>query len=282
MYQYKSLSLSDHELQQTLSLLKMAWPETKKLTFEYTKWLYRKNPCGRAIGVNAWHDDQLAGHYTVIPVQVKIDGEIVLAALSLHTVIHPNHQGKGLFTKLAEQTYDLAKSQDADHVFGIANYNSTHGFINRLEFQLVSPLQSKILFRLPQINEDNQVETGWERFWNTEMFKWRISSPSLHYSCYRHGNYSFLYGGPVYGLPLIMKIDKGFISQHELQSALKHSKPKLWIGMDPNLKHSKWSISIPDRLKKSPFNLIFRSLKQPGRKLDKNRVKFEAIDFDSF
>jgi len=30
------------------------------------------------------------------------------------------------------------------------------------------------------------------------------------------------------------------------------------------------------------FNLIFRSLKQPGRKLNKNRVKFEAIDFDSF
>jgi hypothetical protein len=47
---------------------------------------------------------------------------------------HPNHQGKGLFTKLAKLTYDLAKEEGIEFIFGFPNKNSYPGFIKKLNW----------------------------------------------------------------------------------------------------------------------------------------------------
>lgn len=45
--------------------------------------------------------------------------------LSLNTATYPKYQGKGLFTKLAEKTYEASVQQGFHSIHGVANANST-------------------------------------------------------------------------------------------------------------------------------------------------------------
>ena len=48
-----------------------------------------------------------------------------------------------------------------------------------------------------------------------------------------------------------------------------------------NWKISKF-IALPDKLKPSPLNLMFKDLRDLDISLDKNKIKFQAIDFDQY
>ncbi|MFM9945323.1 MAG: GNAT family N-acetyltransferase [Bacteroidia bacterium] len=72
--------------------------------------------------------------YGVFPIIVSRGNEKILTAQSGDTVTHPNHQGKGLFTKLAGMTYELAKQEGIKLVWGFPNKNSYHGFTKKLNW----------------------------------------------------------------------------------------------------------------------------------------------------
>lgn len=76
-----------------------------------------------------------AAYYGVFPIITRKDGVDYLVAQSGDTMTHPKHQGKGLFTKLATITYDLAKKEGIQFVFGFPNKNSYPGFVKKLNWQ---------------------------------------------------------------------------------------------------------------------------------------------------
>lgn len=81
-----------------------------------------------------------AGHpsayYGVFPTRLTNPlGRSVRAAQSGATMTHPEHQGQGLFTKLAERTYESARDSGVDFVFGFPNQNSYPGFTRKLKWQ---------------------------------------------------------------------------------------------------------------------------------------------------
>src|SRR5262245_30887010 len=65
-----------------------------------------------------------AAFYGVYSCLVECNGKIHRAAQSGDTMTHKNHTGKGLFTRLARMTYDLARQKGVEFVFGSPNYNS--------------------------------------------------------------------------------------------------------------------------------------------------------------
>jgi GNAT superfamily N-acetyltransferase len=73
-----------------------------------------------------------AAYYGVFPCRVIADGKTYLAAQSGDTMTHPAHRGKGLFIKLANETYALAKELGIKFVFGFPNENSYPGFVKKL------------------------------------------------------------------------------------------------------------------------------------------------------
>src|SRR2546423_9840187 len=111
----RPLQLDREELSKTLDLLRQIWPDPAKMTARYLEWLYLENPDGKAVGVNAWDGETLAGHYVVIPAKVILFGKSTTALLSLHTAVHPDHRGKGLFVRLAERTYEAGAASGFDH-----------------------------------------------------------------------------------------------------------------------------------------------------------------------
>ena len=75
-----------------------------------------------------------AAFYGVFPVTVEYNGRAFLAAQSGSTMTHPRHQKKGLFVKLGQKTFELARELGVEFVFGFPNEKSHRGLTGKLKF----------------------------------------------------------------------------------------------------------------------------------------------------
>jgi predicted N-acetyltransferase YhbS len=112
----------------------------QNMTREFWNWRYSNNPFGNKKISLCFDQDQLVGHYAVSPIEFISNDQIFRAAHSMTTMIHPDYQGQGLFTKLATHQYDLLKQQNYDFVWGFPNRNSYYGFIKNLNWMPVMEL----------------------------------------------------------------------------------------------------------------------------------------------
>jgi len=149
-YEFRALRHDSGEMEKLLALFKQVWPDGGHLTREYIEWQYWANPAGQVVGVNAWAGDELAGHYVTIPRNGEWGGSVHRGLLSLNTAVSPSHQGKGLFVKLAAQTYETGAQLGCEFVIGVANANSVHGFVSRLGFRHCGQLDVRIAVGLPR------------------------------------------------------------------------------------------------------------------------------------
>jgi hypothetical protein len=107
----------------------------KELLYEYWKWRFPDNLERKIMIKLMWEGDQLVGHYAVSPVKMNVDGEVVLTALSMTTMTHPDFGGRGIFTDLAEALYnDEGEKSNLKAVWGFPNSNSHYGFIKNLKW----------------------------------------------------------------------------------------------------------------------------------------------------
>lgn len=88
------------------------------------------------LGFIAYHNEtnEPAAFYGVYSYPVSYQDKIYKAVQSGDTMTHKNHTGKGLFIKLAKLTYELAKNEGAQFVFGFPNSNSYPGFVKKLNW----------------------------------------------------------------------------------------------------------------------------------------------------
>jgi GNAT superfamily N-acetyltransferase len=267
-------------------LMRLAFPKATQFHAEYLAWLYAENPEGGVIGFNAWCDARLAGHYAVIPIRARLCGEVVRGALSVNTAVHPDHRGKGLFTRLAEQTYELARERGVGHVIGVANAASTHGFVRSLRFQTLGPLEACVLWRSPRL-EAARGRPSWERVWESEDLRWRLRNPAMRYSVeHRKGCRLLLAPTGQAGIHCILKLEDEMeaidLGSVELD-ARRRPGLRLWLGRGSRIVMSALgSASLPRRLRSSPLNVIFRSLERPDERIDGSSLEFQAIDFDAY
>lgn len=84
---------------------------------------------------------QPVAYYGVFPIVVTVNGLEHLAAQSGDTMTDPDHQGKGLFIRLARMTYDLAEREGIRFVFGFPNDNSYPGFERKLNWKFSGRLK---------------------------------------------------------------------------------------------------------------------------------------------
>jgi GNAT superfamily N-acetyltransferase len=134
MLEFKPLEVAPPDIQNYADLFKAVFNEPEVLTTKFLDWLYAKNPVGNAFGLNAWSDGELAAHYAAIPVVYLINGVKTKGLLALNTATHPKHQGKGIFTKIGNAANELAASRGYEFVSGVANQNSTDGYLRKLGF----------------------------------------------------------------------------------------------------------------------------------------------------
>lgn len=272
---------NDADIEEMAALLRVVFPDSEHFTDEVVKWQYRDNPDGAVVGFNAVQGAVLTAHYVTIPFMAQVDGRTERGLLSLNTATHPAHQGKGLFTLLATETYAHAAKAGYGFVIGVANANSTHGFIKKLGFQLVSPLRAMVgMGPLPMRN--GQAEPAYQRIWSDESLRWRLSHPQHGYTVRpADGMHLLLSERSKFGARYIMATRREGFGALAVAAEPGRVRSKVWIGLDPAMH---WGgaayMNVPMRFRPSPLNLIFKDLSGQGRKLDAARVRFHALDFD--
>jgi len=134
--EYRIEKLSAQNIHHLVPLYQAAFDQSVSLQFLLKK--YNTRPFGvEFIGFIAFASNGIAAaYYGVIPCFFKLDGKTVLAAQSADTMTHPDHRKQGLFQRLAAKTYDLAREQNIQFIFGFPNQNSLPGFI-KLNWQFL-------------------------------------------------------------------------------------------------------------------------------------------------
>ena len=270
-YRIEQVKVDNASLRESQTLLQMVFEEhADKFSFEYLKWQYADNPVGSIVGFNAYKGDVLAAHYVTMPIYMNIEDKKTLGVLSLNTATHPDHRGKRLFSILAERTYQYAAENGYKFVIGVANANSTHGFIKHLKFYLIGPLTFKIGVGMSIYPQRDYTFT---RYWDKELMDWRLKNPSMEY--YKNNGV------------IVSPIKVGFKKLVCCNGANLTTLPKLnlrplnlYIGYGANLCNGLY-VNLPKFIKRSPFNLIFRDLTDGQLpEVTKDNILFELMDFD--
>lgn len=266
------------------ALFAACFPGTDKFTPAYLDWLYVANPDGAAVGYDAWDGERLAAHYVCVPARAWIEGKEVRVLLSLNTATHPDYQGKGLFTKLAAMTYEAGAEAGFDGCYGVANANSTPGFVRKLGFQLVRPLEARVgLGSLRHAQKPAPSALSFERSWSPEALAWRCANP--HNRVHRRGKGCRLqfHAAAEKGVPAYAELDAASVAVQPDGQAPAAFPVRLFIGLAPDATSNYWNYaSIPQRLRPSPLNLIWRAFNDRVPQLDPARIQFTFLDFDAY
>lgn len=282
-YEFKQVGIDRNSIAEASQLLADTFDRPELFTPDYIKWQYADNPDGQIVGFNAFLNGELGAHYVAQPFNALVDGKEAKGLLSLNTATGKGHRGKGLFPKLAEHTYALAKEQGFDLIIGVANQNSVNGFVNKLGFQLVGQFAAMAgIGKIPIPRVENKV--SYIRRWNAETLEWRLTNPSNPYYTVNRGNGIQVFSRTTY--PMV-DVALGTFSHNEMKemNCAQKNAPvlKIWIGMDARMDFSRTAfLNIPPKLRPAPLYLIYKSLAEERRTLDASTVVFQALDFDAY
>jgi hypothetical protein len=283
---------------------------------DYVNWQYREAPEGRQISQEIWHEGKCLAHYCVVPQKWSCrERGVVPFALSLNTAVGAEARGKGVFTTLAESTYNSAISEHGiEAIIGVANANSTPGFLRKLGFKLVAPLPVRMGITIPmlpegvrfwsisngQLPEDlkptldliaYEPSDAWSRAWSSESLAWRLRSPVRSYNV--HADKTGLLISTIdhfHGIPVSILLRHFRLDGQQWGSSQRLIKAACAVAGTPFFLHAGFtrteigfSIPLPRGLLPSPLNLIYRPLS--GDTLSHAEFKineFEFLDFDAY
>ncbi len=302
------------DLEQTAGLLRSVFPESAIAQACYLDWLYCRNPDGRVIEANLDDERGRSGHYALVPCELAEGTERFQAALSLNTAVHERARGGGAFVRLATEAYAGAEVRGVRAVVGVANANSTPGFVKRLGFSLLGSLPARVW--LPRPGRDgldtvvadaelladegfwNHVAPlldapgeGLSRAWRRESFAWRLASPRGPYAVHLGDGVAAVSVATRIGplncavmLKLLPAAEVGPLGvQACVRAACRHHRAPAVVHAGVTGAVLPAGIKVPERFRPSPLNLIFRWLgdrsdaSPPARFAD-----FQFLDFDAY
>jgi GNAT superfamily N-acetyltransferase len=275
MSKYEFVSVLDRaNIEDYLKLFEASYGQNSKLTADYLRWLYEANPHGRAVGVDAYFNGELAAHYATIPRVYRVGADDILGLLSVNTATHPSHQRNGLFTRLATATFEQASQEGYQYVVGIANAQSIKGFLNKLEFEHLGQVGLALGRRPPT------VPLGYSHLEkNKDWMSWRLANPSSGYFLTAAGN------------------DEAIVNTRRGRAVFSIGRVKI-SDLPDNCSVTPWSVKrrfatltpvypregngflLPKRLMPSPWHIILRRL---GVGLDSmTKIHFDGLSMDTF
>lgn len=276
--QIRASGAGRQQLEAYSGLLQKVFGEAEKFSVEALAWRYRDNPDGAVVGFDAWDGERLCAHYVTCPTTARIDGQSVRGLLSLNTATDPDYAGQGLFTRLAQATYEAGAVAGQGFIMGVANANSTPGFLRKLGFQLVAPLEAGVLLRQPARFEAPDI--GFRIDWTPRRLAWRLANPASAYGVRDRDGLTVI-SAPTH-LPLVRCV--AFTAEGLVEPGGATLGASLFIGLEPRLNLSALGfLRLPERFRPSPLNLIYRPLNAPApASLDAARTAISFLDFDPY
>jgi len=180
--------LDELDVVNVLELFKICFGS--EMSLEGWQWRFRNNVCGHGIVALAMDGQKICSHYAVSPCVVHTPIGDVVSGLSGTTMTHPSCRGMGLFTLLAEYTYNQMVSQDMPFVWGFPNSASHRGFVRDLNWADIYEVPT---FRYDLKNatpDKSPVEVvNVQRFDHTFDDLWRRASSAFRFAVRRDALY---------------------------------------------------------------------------------------------
>jgi GNAT superfamily N-acetyltransferase len=281
-FEVRRIGFTDAEVTETSAFLRSVFPHARYLTPAYLRWQYAENPAGRAFGFEARRDGRLIAHFAALPMTAAIEGIERQGALVVNGAVDPAHGGR----KVAKETMARLYSEGPDHGFdflvAVGNANSTGPLLNR--WRLVGQLEARVGFGRPR-RLGGAPAPSFERLWTDEAIAWRLADPERRSRVCRRGGAieaTAPSGRPGIAVILYDGPDKWALEPGP-ERGLAAGRLRLWVGLDFALDWSRSRfVAIPQRLRPSPLNLVFKDLTGGSLFPDPARMLFRAIDFDAF
>ena len=241
---------------------------TRLFIFLFLNWYYFQNPNGPAITYNAFFNNNIIGHYALIPIKIKLHDKEFDAALSVLTAIDKNFRGLYLFNELANKTFELAREKGIKFIIGVSNQISTKLFVRYFKFKLISQLDVKFgLGKIDKINNDCDFQV----LWNDDTLSWRLKNPRFNYQSRLFKNDFYIYNNYY----KIFKLEMGRFTKDQFSNTVKNHKNKtnfrlfnLWIGLGKyNWKNALY-FNFPEKFKPAPLNFIIKDISNQSDSLN--------------
>jgi len=123
----------DSDKEQIIDLIEFVFSEQEyyanNRTLEWWNWKYERSPFGDSIIIVAEHNEKIVGVRAFWPWEFACRGQVLKAYQPVDTVVHPDCQGQGLFTKLTVKALKQATEIGTDLLFNFPNQNSMPGYL---------------------------------------------------------------------------------------------------------------------------------------------------------
>lgn len=278
-YRLEPLDLSPEGLERVSGLLRLVFPKARHLTPRYLAWQYACNPDGQAVGFSAFAGEALVGHLTGMAIAARIEGEVRRGLLLLNSAVHPQHRRRRLQSRLSEAIFEEGARQGYAFSISTGNRFSTKPLLTR--YKMIGLLEVRIGLGEP-VRGGPVAAPSFERIWSGEALRWRLANPEQAYAVRRREQGLTVTAGA--GLPGFGAILYDGPGDADLANDRPLPGPvRVWLGLDPRIDWRRSGfLPIPERLRPSPLNLFFRDLTGRGFVPDRDRLIFQALDFDAY
>lgn len=154
---------------------------------EVWNWAFQRNPTGEPVVTLCYDNDDLVGHYAIVPMPLSSQGVLKNSYISMTTMVAESHRKFGLFTNLAMENYARATELGVDFVFGFPNSQSIPGFRKRLNWVLpesdfVATIDKPTLLTLAAAGKFDKSDRFSLNLTLPELREWRLSRPGGAYT----------------------------------------------------------------------------------------------------
>jgi hypothetical protein len=199
---YRVEPISEERFPSLIPLMRDAFGDD--VDVDFFRWKYFANPAGPVIGNIALAEgsSEVAAFYGMIPEVYRWGNDTLRLYQSCDTMTHSRHRRKGLFQKLALQTYVEGGAADANFcAIGFGGETSTPGFLKmkwRIEFEipyLIKPrllnfatrwrlgdacvVSDKVSDELVGLINENEARRPRSKVLDEAFIQWRLANP-LH------------------------------------------------------------------------------------------------------
>ncbi len=249
---------------------------------KYFQWLYSKNPIGNFIGIDAIENNLEIGQVGGIPYEFNYKGKKIKILQSINVCVDQNYRGKKLFYEMATRLEQYAKEENYTFIIAIANKMATPAWQHSISMKLLSKLNVLIGYGDLGLKNLQLHDNNFFSLWNKDRIVWRKSNPYNKVLINSEKKIKFV-------SPSVLSIFQVFSYLKDNNYDLIFDKkkinlflPSLFIGLIPEYDNKNLFFSIPDILKPSPLNFLYKDVSGNNNNIDEKKCFFSYLDFDAY
>lgn len=249
----------------------------------YFDWLYNKNPLGKFIGIDAFDYDKgvKIGQVGGVPYEFNFHGEKIKILQAVNVCVDKNYRGNRLFSKMANKFEEYALEENFSMIIAIGNNLATPAWKQSIDMKFLAQLEVVLGYGDLGLSNYKLNSSIFYSIWNKQRINWRRNNPFNKVFIHNKNKIKFSSLSAMSIFKVFSYVDN---ENYELNYDKKtiNLLPNLFIGFTPELNKKNLFFKIPELIKPSPLNFLYKSLDKKNIVLDKKNCLFTYLDFDAY